>query len=133
LSLAPDHLADLRASGLTDSTITALRFTSLCPSDIPVRRAQSAYAIPYFNPDGSVNCHKRVKLIPTVKDADGHTQKYWQPPGSQPGLYLPPSFFNWDSVARNPKTSLTITEGEKKAGAGCQQGMITVLLGCGIG
>jgi hypothetical protein len=125
LSLAPEHLADLHASGLTDSTITALKFTSLCPSDIPVRRAQSAYAIPYFNRDGSVNCHKRVKLIPTVKDADGHTQKYWQQPGSKPGLYLPPSFFNWESVARNPKTSLTITEGEKKAGAGCQQGMIT--------
>src|SRR5687767_10798697 len=115
LSLAPEHLEDLKASGLTDATIAALHFTSLRPSDIPVRGAQSAYALPYFNLDGSMNCFKRVKLVPGVKDKDGHTQKYWQAPGSQPGLFLAPSFFNWQTVARNPKTAVTITEGEKKA------------------
>jgi hypothetical protein len=129
LSLAPEHLEDLKASGLTDATIAALRFTSLCPSDIPVRGAQSAYALPYFNLDGSVNCFKRVKLVPGVKDATGHAQKYWQQPGSQPGLYLPPSFFNWQSVAHNAQTSVTITEGEKKSAAACQAGIITAGVG----
>jgi hypothetical protein len=37
---------------------------------------------------------------------------------------MPPSFFSWQSVARNAKTLLTITEGEKKAACACQQGLI---------
>src|SRR5262245_4220866 len=110
-ALASGHRTDLRASGLTDDTIAALQFASVCPSDIPVHGAQSAYELPYFNLDGSLNCFKRIKLVPAVKDADGHTQKYWQPPASQPGLYLPPSFFSWQTVARNSQTAVTITEG----------------------
>jgi hypothetical protein len=128
-ALAPEHLHDLKASGLTDDTIAALQFESVRPADIPVRNAVSAYELPYFNLDGSLNCFRRVKLIPAVKDDEGHTQKYWQSPGSQPGLYLPPSFFNWQTVATNVRTAITITEGEKKAGAGCQAGMITAGVG----
>jgi hypothetical protein len=129
MSLAIEHIADLKACGLTDATISALRFKSLCPADIPVRNAQSAYELPYFNADGTVNCFTRVKLFPAVRNSEGHTQKYWQPAGSQPGLYLPPSFFNWQTVARNPQTTITITEGEKKAAAACQAGLVTAGVG----
>jgi hypothetical protein len=128
-ALAPEHLADLHASGLSAATIEALRCESIRPADIPVRKAESAYKLPYFNLDGSVNCFSRVKLVPAVKDRDGHTQKYWQQPGSQPGLYLPPTFFNWQTVAHTAATVLVITEGEKKAAAACQAGLCTAGVG----
>ncbi len=129
MSLAPAHLADLRASGLTDETIAALHIESLRPADIPVHQAESAYRLPYHDLDGSQNCFARVKLVPSVVDHKGHTQKYWQPAGTQPGLYFSPTFFNWQTVARTAGSEIVIAEGEKKAAAGCQAGLFTVGVG----
>ena len=56
MALAPEHLTDLKESGLTEDTIAALRFEAVRPADIPVRGALSAYRLPYFNLDGSKNC-----------------------------------------------------------------------------
>lgn len=120
-SLAPEHLADLTRSGLSALTIAALKFEAVRPSDLKLSGVESAYALPYFNLDGSENCAKRWKLFPSVTTPDGHTQKYHQTPGSSPALYMPP-LFSWPAVARNPKCDLLITEGEKKAAAMCEQG-----------
>jgi len=84
--------------------------------------------LPYFNLDGSINCFARLKLFPAVSDEDGHKQKYWQPSGTAPGLYVPP-LLNWATVAKNLRTTLVIAEGEKKAAAGCQAGLITAGVG----
>jgi hypothetical protein len=129
VNLSADHLADLRASGLSEDTITALGFQAVRPADIPVREAHSAYRIPYFNLDGSLNCFHRLKLVPPVKNKDGHTQKYWQQPGTAPGLYLPPLSLQWASIAKESRIEVVIVEGEKKAAAGCQQGLIAAGVG----
>jgi len=128
LPLTAEHKEDLHASGLSDLTIATLLYESVCPADIPVRAAGSAYRLPYFNLDGSINCFARLKLFPAVSDGRGHTQKYWQPSGSTPGLYAPP-LLNWAAVAKDPSTTLVITEGEKKAAAGCQAGLTTAGVG----
>lgn len=127
-TLSPDHLADLRRSELTDHTITALQFEAVPPSKLPVKAAESAYAIPYFNLDGTLNGFARSKFVPPVKDAQGHAMKYYQPEGSAPHLYLPP-LFDWETLAKDPARLLIITEGEKKAAAACQQGLDTAGIG----
>jgi hypothetical protein len=124
MSLAPEHIADLKASGLAEATINTLAFASVRPTDITVPGAQSAYELPYFNVDGEVNCHKRWKLFPSITTADGHTKKYHQPPDTSCHVYLPP-LLNWKVTARHANCSLAFTEGEKKAACACQHGLIT--------
>lgn len=109
--LAPEHLDDLRRSGLTDATIEALRFEAVRPHDIQLKGVESAYQIPYFNLNGSVNCFRRMKLFPPIKTNSG-TMRYWQPPDTLPHLYCPP-VLNWQSAARDATKPLVITEGEK--------------------
>jgi hypothetical protein len=126
-ALSPDHIADLRNSGLDDVVIEILGFRAVRPADIPIKAALSAYRIPYFNLDGTRNCFHRLKLVPPMKE-NGRTMKYWQPPGSHPHLYCPP-LLNWQTIVRNSHTILTITEGEKKAAAACQRGLVTAGVG----
>jgi hypothetical protein len=128
VSLAHDHLADLKSSGLDEDTIAALGVESVRPADIPIKQAESAYRIRYYDMDGKPNGFYRLKLVPPVIGADGHKIKYYQSPGSGPHLYLPP-VLNWRTAARSVRTELTITEGEKKAVAGCAQGLITAGIG----
>ncbi len=125
--LAPEHLDDLRRSGLSDATIEALHFEAVRPHDIKIKGVESAYSIPYFNVDGSVNCFKRRKLFPPIKTTNG-TMRYWQPTDSAPNLYLAP-LLSWPTVAKHVATELIVTEGEKKAAAGCQHGLPTAGIG----
>lgn len=126
--LAPEHRKDLQQSGLTDDIAELLGIVSLSPRDIPIKAAQSAYKIPYYRLDGKPNCFYRLKLVPAVKGSDGHSLKYYQEPSSKPGMYCPP-LLNWQSVATNAKTVLTITEGEKKAACACARGLVTAGIG----
>src|SRR5688572_1695769 len=73
-ALAPEHLADLKASGLTEDTIAALRFEAVRPADITAPGALSAHRLPYFNLDGSKNCFERLRLVPPVTDENGKKQ-----------------------------------------------------------
>jgi hypothetical protein len=126
-ALAPEHLADLQKSGLSDATINALHFESVRPHDIQLKGVESAYQIPYFSLNGSVNCFKRMKIFPPIKTSTG-TMRYWQPPNTMPHLYLAP-IPNWQTVAKHVTTELIFTEGEKKAAAGCQQGLVVAGIG----
>ena len=80
-ALAPEHLADLRKSGLTDETIAAQLFRSAPPAmiskllgfDLPAIR--SAMLLPFRSPAGGFMDHARVKIFPSLTDADGHTIK----------------------------------------------------------
>lgn len=125
--LAPEHLDDLKKSGLTSSTIEALGFAAVRPHDLNLRGVGSAYALPYFHLDGTTNDFKRLKIFPPIKTDHG-TMRYWQSPGTTPHLYLPP-LLSWHNVARHITTEFTITEGEKKAAAACQHGLITAAIG----
>ncbi len=126
-TLALEHAADLQKSGLTDATVSKMQIAAMPPWEIKIRGVNSAYVLPYFNLDGSVNCFKRLKLFPPVKTDHG-TMRYWQPPNTSPHLYVPP-LLGWKNVARRTTTELTITEGEKKAAAACQHGLITAGIG----
>jgi uncharacterized protein DUF3854 len=126
-SLAPEHRQDLINSGLTEGTVAALKFAAVRPHDIKLAGVESAYALPYFTVDGMANGFQRRKLFPPLKTDHG-TMKYWQPKDSLPHLYCPP-IVDWQAVARDATTSIVITEGEKKAAAGCQAGLLTAGIG----
>src|SRR5262249_31944914 len=71
LRLHPDHLDDLRRSGLQDATIIDHAFFSLCPRDIPCllgfnpQTVLSAYLVgPAGFPDGFF----RMKVFPSVRN-----------------------------------------------------------------
>lgn len=129
MSLSQEHIKDLKASGLTDETIAACQFTAVRPHDIKLQGVESAYRITYFNLNGRPNNAERWKLFPPIIRSDGK-QKYHQPKGTAPHLYLPP-LLNWQELAADPKKPLTITEGEKKAASLSQHGVPTIgIAGC---
>lgn len=114
-----DHLADLRASGLTDETIKAAGVYSIRPCDIALffnlrrgvpREIKSALCFPYQGGDFA-----RIKLFPAIGK-----MKYGQPPKTSARLYIP------FRVNNGP---LYVCEGEKKTLAAHQAGMNAVGIG----
>lgn len=128
LSLHPDHLADLRKSGLADDMIRAAGLYSVRPCDLSriigfaPQGVTSALAFPYLG-DGRFI---RVKVFPSYRDKGGHTIKYLQRQGTGARLYIPPGC---EAVLRNASIPFAITEGEKKALKLTQEG--TLALGIG--
>ncbi len=113
LRFHPDHLADLRASGLSDDTIRAAGVYSIRPRDIALffnlRRGvpseiESALCFPYQGSDFA-----RLKLFPPVGK-----MKYSQPPKTGARLYMP------FKIGDGP---LYVCEGEKKTLAAYQAGL----------
>jgi hypothetical protein len=133
LALHPDHLADLRKSTLTDTSIAAAHIHSVAPGDLQKKLGQSlfakvehAYSLPYHTIDGKVNGFERLKLF---ADPDHHLEmRYWQPPESHAHLYLPPGA-DWQKVAADCSVPLRVSEGEKKALCACQYGLDTAGIG----
>lgn len=128
MALHPDHLEDLRRSGLTDETIAALGIHTARPQDIPrlvgwdPPGVTTALVFPYPGEKGFC----RVKVSPPFVDKKGHTVKYIQRPGSAVHLYIPPLAAK---VLKNPTAPLAWTEGEKKAAKACQEGITCNALG----
>jgi hypothetical protein len=128
-TLAPEHLADLRKSGLTDATIAAQFIRSVPPSMIPkllgfdLVGVRSALLFPFRAPDGGFMDHTRVKVFPPLTGRDGHSVKYLQPRRSPPRLYLVASCLR---EALEGEAPLWIIEGEKKALAVAQLGLPAV-------
>jgi putative DNA primase/helicase len=113
LHLHPDHLADLRASGLTDETIKRAGVYSLRPRDIALffnlRRGvpaeiETALCFPYQGAEFA-----RIKLFPALDK-----MKYAQPPNTGARLYIP---------VRVNDAPVYVCEGEKKTLAAHQAGM----------
>jgi hypothetical protein len=121
MNLAPDHKEDLQRSGLSDDTIEAHQVASVPPGEIRLPGVESAYRFPYFGLDGKPTRYERRKLFPPIVGPNG-TQKYYQEPDTPPMLYMSP-LRDWASIASDPERPLIITEGEKKAAAGCQAGL----------
>jgi len=114
-----DHLADLRASGLTDETIRQAGVYSIRPRDIKLffsarkgvpSSIETALCFPYQGGEFA-----RIKLFPALE-----TMKYSQPPKTSARLYIPAQ------VSQGP---LYLCEGEKKTLAAIQTGMNAVGIG----
>ena len=131
--LAAAHLADLRASGLTQETIALHRIRTVPPAmiarllgfDVPA--VQSAMLIPFPDPAGGFLNHIRMKVFPPVK-ARGQHIKYLQPRGSGTRLFF--TLMNLRDVI-DSASPLWLVEGEKKALAVAQLGFPAVGF-CGI-
>jgi putative DNA primase/helicase len=127
-ALAPNHLADLRRSGLTDATLQLQRIRSV-PSHMidqllgfDARGVVSAYLIPFPDPHGGWLEHVRLKVFPTLTTERG-TLKYLQPRGSGVRLYFPLATLD---AALTSDAPLWLVEGEKKALATAQLGFASV-------
>lgn len=134
ISLFPSHVSDLRRSGLSDATIAAMGCTSHDATS--VARAvygprsgkvipSDAYAIPYFNLDGTPMLDQhgqpivRYRLsVPVEYEEEGRkrSMKYAGRAGACHGVYVPREGGFQDAEV------ILITEGEKKAAKATQEG-----------
>jgi hypothetical protein len=129
-ALHPDHLADLRKSGLTDQTITSQMIRTVMPPSVFEQLlafqvpagVRSMYVIPFFGIHGRPVDHVRVKVFPTITTATG-TIKYLQPRRSGVRIYFPVATL--DAVLHS-RQCLYIVEGEKKSLAVAQLGLPTI-------
>jgi hypothetical protein len=124
LALHPEHLADLKRSGLTPETIRAAGVYTV-PFDQVTKKlgglangVVSALAFPYPGCDG----YERYKVW-REETADPKAPKYLQKTGTPNRLYLPTTV---DLAGDSP---LTICEGEKKILALNQSGIPAVGIG----
>src|SRR5262244_559843 len=118
LHLHPDHLADLRASGLNDETIKWAGVYSIRPCDLSLffsrgnvpTEISTALCFPYQGGDFA-----RIKLFPSLGK-----MKYAQPPKTGARLYLP---------FEVKHDTLYVCEGEKKTLAAHQASMNSAGIG----
>lgn len=126
MSLHPEHLNDLRNSGLTDETIHKAGLKTIRPADISkvmgvnIQAVTSALSFPYPGTD-----HVRLKLFPPPAAGEDRP-KYWQRQGTDVRLYIPVGLEN---QLKEVGTPLMITEGEKKALKAAQEGFCCVGVG----
>ena len=133
-ALAPEHVANLRESGLRDETIACQKLCSVPPVmiaqllgfDIPAIR--SAMLLPFPDPRGGWMDHVRLKVFPSLTDRNGRTRRYLQPRGSGIRLFFP--LATLDEALQN-SAPLWLVEGEKKSLAVAQLGLPAVGF-CGI-
>ncbi len=149
-SLAPEHLAELRESGLSDATIRAAGLHTVTDGScvrellggyLAVRTANgmgSCLAFSYFDaagvpmtyPNGDGSLHPFIRLKPSKPRVDrkdkGRKIKYESPAGAPCRAYFPPG--TRDSLA-DATAPLLITEGEKKALCADQHGFPCIGLG----
>lgn len=131
--LAPEHLADLRKSGLTDETIAAQRIRTIPPHVIdqilgfPSPKVTSAYLIPFADPRGGWFDHVRMKVFPTLTTDQG-TIKYLQPKRSGVRIYFPRATLGAVLRTADP---LYFIEGEKKSLSVAQLGLPALGI-CGV-
>jgi putative DNA primase/helicase len=125
--LLPNHLADLRQSGLSNETIARggyysesdpKRLKLILNGSIP-KRMGSALVIPFRDFDGNLNGYRRIKADNPRSNRDGKPIKYESPRGVGNKVYLPGGTV--EHLA-DPGIDLFITEGEKKACKADQEG-----------
>ncbi len=128
--LDPDHLADLKKSGLTGDTIRAADvYTEFNAQTIRKLLNWSGTApkflgpclvFPYVHIDGSRNGYVRLKPSKPRQDKKANkTIKYEAPKGAGNRIYIPPGTL---AALADPLALLLVTEGEKKALAADQAG-----------
>jgi Domain of unknown function (DUF3854) len=131
--LVPEHLADLRKSGLPDETIALQKIRTVPPGMIDqflgfeAPKIQHAYLIPFADPRGGWMQHVRLKVFPSLT-TDSGTIKYLQPKHSGVRMFFPLAMLDGILHSLEP---LYIVEGEKKALSAGQTGMPAIGI-CGI-
>jgi putative DNA primase/helicase len=132
--LLPQHLADLRKSGLSDQQIAACGFYSVqAPATAQniLRRKRTielgaCLAIPFFDAAGTPTDYCRLRPDkPRAAKEDGKPIKYESPVGLPNRAYLPPAT---RLVLHDASVPLLITEGEKKSAKAEQEGFPCVAL-----
>jgi hypothetical protein len=131
--VTPRHLADLRASGLSDQQIAACGFYSLqAPASIQAALRWKRYngelgdclAIPFVDAEGKRTDYTRLKPDrPRTDQKTGKPIKYESPVGLPNRAYFPPGTL---AALRDPSAALVITEGEKKAAKADQEGFACI-------
>ena len=123
--LLPEHIADLRRSGLNESTIATMGVEDVEPSDwLKSKGVTSAYRIPYLRLKHCPDFH-RDRIFPPFVDENGRTRKYSQPKGTGCHLYILEPVVDMLGDYTKP---IYYVEGEKKAAKAWQEG-----LGCVVG
>ena len=116
----PDHLSDLRRSGLSDETIVLMDARSVVPQDVPgfenglYARVDTVLELPYPN----VENFSRYKLFPPIPMPDGRTMRYYHPSGHSNHLYI---LRPVAAVLTDIREPLLLVEGEKKAARAVQE------------
>jgi hypothetical protein len=129
--LLPQHLDDLRRSGLVDETIRAAHLRSEKDSKLigallgwrgPAKTLGDCLVFPYPDRDGTYNGYSRVKPDkPRVGKKDGKPNKYESPIGKSNRVFFPPHTL---AVLGDVAIPLIITEGEKKCLKSDQEGFV---------
>lgn len=124
-TLSEDAQLNLRLSGLKAETVEKMRVRNATPND-GINAGSSGYVIPYFLPVQNTNDYtlviangepfKRIRII------GGDGPKYIQGRATGSHIYFPPIPDAKDWF--DPSIPLVITEGEKKAAAACQHGIL---------
>ena len=129
-ALAKATWASLQESGLTRDTVEKAGIKD-GTSDEATRQLltkysiRAGYYIPYFEVSGKSLDHHRVRVLESANGAGG--PKYLQPKNTGNHLYIPPGLpAGWST---DPRVPLVITEGEKKALAGAQAGLVCIGVG----
>ena len=120
--LRPEHLADLRGSGLSDATIGASGFYSADADEVAAILGFAmgpGLVFPYGNDPATF---KRIKPDRRYKDGP----KYLSPRGSGNRLYLPAMLDR--TILVDASRPLYVTEGEKKAVKAVQEGLACIAL-----
>ena len=131
--LLPQHLDDLRRSGLSDEQIQRCGFHSesdpakwskLLKWKSAPKSAGPVLCIPFFGADGEPLDYVRVKPDkPRKAKVDGKPIKYESPKGAANRAYFPPGT---RAALADPSLPLIITEGEKKAAKADQDGFACI-------
>lgn len=125
--LLPQHLADLRQSGLSDDQIRRCGFRSesdpaavakLLGWTSPAKKLGPCLCIPFPGSDGRPTGYVRVKPD-RPRTLGGKRVKYESPRKAPNRAYLPPGTL---AALADPSAPLLLTEGEKKAAKADQDG-----------
>lgn len=116
-------LEDLARSGLTKKDAQLMRVNHVTESDVSgftkKRYRQAGYSIPYLDEKQKYGGYFRLRFYEPVETEEGRQLRYWQPSRTGPRAYFPPHI-DWAQVRSDPTVDIIITEGEKKAAAGCK-------------
>lgn len=128
-SFHPDHLADLRKSGLSSETILEAGIKSVCPRDIDEifgypTYAKSAYEIPYPGTD-----YSRYRMFyddaNKINSLGEERPKYLAKRNLGNRIYVP---VKARSLLNDLSIPLFISEGEKKSLRACQEGLCCIAI-----
>jgi putative DNA primase/helicase len=127
-ALLPQHLADLRRSGLSDKTVAACRFYSetnpvavaaILGWPDPATALGPCLVIPFAIAAGNGDDYARVKPDRPRADKKDGKVKYESPRGKGNHAYFPPAT---RKILADVSVPLLMTEGEKKAAKADQEG-----------